>query len=149
MVIFVGDIMSSCFPEDMECLYKEVKNTFAGCTTVPLSLIQLRFGIGIKKAALIKERLYEEGILSNAIENTPDKSDKAEKRLAEVALEAIRIRPLMLEFISNQTEELCLAAVQTDGLALEFVKHQTAKICEAAIRNNPAAIQFIRRQEKE
>lgn len=141
--------MAGCFTEDLEDVYNEVKDIFAGCTAVPLSLIQLRFGIGMKKAALIQERLYDEGILSNVIENSPDESDKTEKRLAEVALEAIRIRPLMLEFISNQTEEICLAAVQADGLALEFVKHQTAKICEAAIRNNPAAIQFIRRQEKE
>lgn len=135
--------------DECDDLYGEVKKNFAGCAYVPLSLIQIRFGIGMKKAALIKERLHADGVLSEMSECSPEEKEATEKRLAEVAVDAIKLRPHLLEFIDNQTEEMCMAAVRQDGLVLEFVQNQTPEICAEAIRNNSAAVRFVRGLEEQ
>ncbi len=64
-------------------------------------------------------------------------------------LNALRINPLLLKNVLNQTEEMCEAAVRINGLALEYVKEQTDKLCLIAVQSNGLALQHVKKQTEE
>jgi hypothetical protein len=66
----------------------------------------------------------------------------------EFCLRMVKMNPLCLEFIKNQTEELCLFAVSKKGEALQFVKEQNERICLAACNQNGLALQFVKEQNE-
>lgn len=92
--------------------------------------------------------------------------------------EIVKISPLLLSFITVQTQQICMLAVERDGMALEFVdkkyksydilktafsqnglsiKHyheniqskESIELAKIAIQNNPASILYIKPQTYE
>jgi hypothetical protein len=73
----------------------------------------------------------------------------ARRQTEEMRLLAVRKDGGALEYVRGQTLEICLAAVRQKGRALAYVKEQTPEICLAAVRKDGGALEYVRGQTPE
>ncbi|QXN70498.1 putative conjugal transger protein [Bacillus phage vB_BspM_AgentSmith] len=67
----------------------------------------------------------------------------------ELCEEAIKANPWSFVYVKNKTPELSKLAVSLNGYTIRDVEDQTEELCNLAIENQPGAIQGIRDQTEE
>lgn len=62
----------------------------------------------------------------------------------DLCIEAIKINPLVINFVENQTEKICLEAVSRDSYLLKYVRNQTKNIIDKALELNGDNFTYIK-----
>lgn len=84
--------------------------------------------------------LCDKCILSESIEFNPFICDIVNE---EFYKKIISKKPLLINFIKEQTDELCKIAVGQFGIALKYIINKTPELCKIAVNSRGIALEFV------